>query len=367
MGNYRIFDGTNWVDPCVCSVHVRSTVGWQLVDPANCPVKYFDGTQWCDVDCSTPACNCPEGYFNDPLTNICTRVDQTPATPSGGVVYELYKPILTSPPHGDFGFRLYNDITPFAYPINAWKNTTIPPGAFGVQYQAYENNGVGANIGIQATCAVTAVGSTGNKTRLQISSIWPRLPGSNPVSPSYVGSWPNDTWWKVEYCITIDEEKQYVFGFGGDNAARATIDSTTFNGGGVTNIVNLRPATTPNGTVYSTIISETFKFWHMFPITLPVGTHRLILEGYNLGATAYSFGAEIYNVDETYMKNVIMTGGDSIENHILFSTASLITTPKLLIPGPGQTITWSCPDETYEFNDCYGAPSCVIIDTTDCI
>jgi hypothetical protein len=54
MGEFRIYDGTNWVDPCFCPVYVQDAAGvWQLLDPNNCDVSYFDGHNWCPITCST--------------------------------------------------------------------------------------------------------------------------------------------------------------------------------------------------------------------------------------------------------------------------------------------------------------------------
>ena len=549
MGVYKVFDGINWVDICDCNVHVKTIPNWQTIDPNNCLVKYWDGTQWCDVVCepsgiqcngdlsasgfagayyvpftipagvigikvtvspygnpdgfsivtsdkvtklasigfagtvsggwpttasltrnsylydgvafvptgseviaiygegsgdppggtpmsnvsglsmynpgfplnppglpipnlcssdpgaelscyamtyvkSNPAvaeniliqsvsgtnpgtgwkifklecmiepepCECPEGYFLDPETNICTRITQSAATPSAGTVYELYKP-ATNEAYGDFGIRLYNDISSKIFPINGWRNTSLPDLGFGTRYKACENAGLGTDIGIQATCPSATLGP---ETRQNVSGLWAKIPGTNPVFPSYTGAWPNGQWFSVEYCIDISEERQFIFALAGDNQIRASIDSTTFNGGGLTNIVNLWADDVANGSSPGSAVTETFKYWHAFPITLPVGTHRLILDGYNIGSQ-FGFGAEIYAVDEAYMANIIMTGADDIENHILFTTRQLVTTPPLLIAGVGQTITWTCPDGLTTFSDCYGAPSCVIIETTDCI
>lgn len=364
MGVYKVFDGINWIDICDCNVHVKTLTSWQKLDPNTCVLKYWDGTQWCDVDCGTPPgpCECPEGYFLDPETKVCTRVTQTAATPSAGTVYELFKPDINTA-YGDFGVRLYNDISNKIFPINGWRNTTLPFTGFGSQYKAFENSGLGADIGIQATCASAVIGP---ETRQNVSGLWAKLPGSNPVFPNYTGAWPIGEWFSVEYCIEISEERQFIFALAGDNQIRASINSTTFNGGGLTNIVNLWADDAASGASPGSSITEPFRYWHAFPITLPTGTHRLILDGYNIG-NQYGFGAEIYAVDETYMANVIMTGGDDIENHILFSTSQLVTTPPLLIAGLGETITWTCPDGSTTFSDCYGAPSCVIIETTDCI
>ena len=359
MGQVRIFDGINWVNPCDCNVRIKGVAGWELLDPNNCIVRYYDGTKWCEVDCTDPPCNCPPGYFNDPLTNICTQITQIPAVPNpGAVVYELYRPALTSPPYGDFGARLYHDISGSIYPINAYRNTALPYTSFGSQYRAYENAGTGIQVPIGATCTVAALNSTGGQTRMQRSSLWAQLPGGG-------AQWPNEEWISVEYCIDILEEKEYIIGVGSDNQARITIDSSTFNGGGVTNLLNLFASEDESGLPTNGGVSEPLRFWHMFPVTLPVGTHRFIIEGYNISST-YGFGTEIYDTTAAYMQNTIMTGGDSIENHILFSTRQLAITPPLLIPGPAETVTWSCSPDTV-YSDCYGAPSCIVTTTTNCL
>lgn len=73
MGNYRVFDGINWVDPCICNVHVRSITGWQLLDPVNCPVKYWDGKQWCEITCEPPlACIIYSNTIQDYPVNLVT-------------------------------------------------------------------------------------------------------------------------------------------------------------------------------------------------------------------------------------------------------------------------------------------------------
>lgn len=300
-------------------------------------------------------CECPEGYFLDPTTEVCTKITQEPATPSGGITYDLYKPPANSV-YGDFGVRLYNDISGKIYPINAWRKTSLPFTGFGSQYRAFENSGTGLDIGIQATCSSAVIGPV---SRQNIAGLWGKITGGT-------ATWPDGQWFSVEYCINIDKERQFIFALAGDNQIRASIDSTTFDGGGLTSLVNLWCDDTPSGSAPSSGITETFRFWHAFPITLPAGTHRLILDGYNINA-AFGFGAEIYSVDEAFMASDIMTGAANIEDYLLFSTRQLVTVPPLMVPGPGQTITWTCPDGTTTFSDCYGAPSCIITETTDCI
>jgi hypothetical protein len=55
MSMYKIYNGTSWVDICKCALHVLdANNSWQLIDPNNCEVKYFDGKQWCTIRCKQP-------------------------------------------------------------------------------------------------------------------------------------------------------------------------------------------------------------------------------------------------------------------------------------------------------------------------
>ena len=52
MGMYKVFDGTNWVDPCECDVRIRtSDDAWKLLAPRDCVTKYWDGQKWCPLNC----------------------------------------------------------------------------------------------------------------------------------------------------------------------------------------------------------------------------------------------------------------------------------------------------------------------------
>lgn len=54
MGKFRIYNGSAWVDPCECPVYIQDAAGvWQLIDPNNCDVNYFDGNNWCPITCGT--------------------------------------------------------------------------------------------------------------------------------------------------------------------------------------------------------------------------------------------------------------------------------------------------------------------------
>lgn len=91
----------------------------------------------------------------------------------------------------------------------------------------------------------------------------------------------------------------YFIGVAGDNFFRLQIDGADF----VRN--DLNPVT-----------DESFKIWHIFPITLTAGNHELLISARNTGNEAI-MGCEIYNTTETGLINATTT--DAL--NIIFSTA----------------------------------------------
>lgn len=351
-----MFDGTNWIDPCDCNINIIDAYGvFKLIDPRGCVLNYFDGTSWCPITCP---CVCPEGYTLNVATNACEITYIIPAVPSGGVTYDLEHG-NTNGAYNTLGARLYEDISTKIFPINGWQDLTCGTGSG--CYLPTDNSGLGSQLVIQQF-SVPLNGifdSQGSalKGRLNIAGLW----GYNPTS------FPVDEWLTVNYCINILEEKTYIFAISGDNQIKASITSTTFNGGGTTNLINLWGSDSPTGIPTSGIWTNPFKIWHMFPITLPVGSHILELSGMDFG-TPVSFAGEIYDISQTdlmtMMASITVTPTD-LEPYILFTTRDLVTVPPLLVAGPGEIITWRCPDsEPVDF--CQGVPSCLITDSIPC-
>jgi hypothetical protein len=369
MSNFKIFDGTNWLDPCDCNISILDIDGvtYQLLNPNNCIVSFFDGTNWCPITCP---CQCPDGYTFNPATNSCESTSVVPATPTGGTTV----PIIAggqSPAYGSSGARLYEDISAKPFPLNGWSDSTLcPVGSPGctLGYQVYDNAGVGTILNIDNVAAA------GNVVFVN--------PGTNNDRLNSVGLWATgyttNQWLPVEFCINIPKQQTYIFAIAGDNQIRASITSSTFMGG-VTNfdLVNLWASFNPSGTPQSGGVTRTFTLWHMFPITLPAGNHILQLAGYDFGTPA-AFGAEIYNipvgtpgdvwpVQQTmcgFMSSTAVTLAD-LAPFIEFSTETLVQTPPLLIAAPGETITWTCPDGgAVDF--CNGAPQCIVTDSIPC-
>jgi len=354
MSNFKIFDGTNWLDPCNCNISILDLDGvtYRLLNPNNCIVSYFDGTNWCPITCP---CECPAGYTFNPVTNACDSVEIIPAIASGGTTAAVVSG-NQNVSYGEFGARLYQNITSLTYPLNGWQNTGIC-FTCSAGYQVFDNAGVGTQLNVQDVSVMDSdiFNSQGTTTlgRLNDVGLW-------------ATAFPNDEWLTVEFCINIVESKTYIFGLAGDNQVKVDITSTTFNGGGTFNLVNLWASDSPSG-MPASITTMPLKFWHMFPITLPAGSHTLKLSGYNFGADK-AFGAEIYDISELDMINLMASSTATVadlEPHIIFSTENLITSPPLLVPMPGQTITWSCPSG-YSYSLCYGAPSCIAIDSVPC-
>lgn len=345
MGKYKVFNGTDWVDICDCNVHIRNASDvWQLVDPNNCLVRYWTGTEWCEVNC----CQCAEGFTFDDPTGNCSKLARLPATASGGVFYPIIKGNTFSS-YGNLGGALYPNITTAMFPVNG----------FGDPYTVKDNAGTGTLYSRTLSVASNQIfnsSGTSTKGRLNYCSIW----GTG---------YPDDTWFTVRFCVTITVAKTYIFALAGDNQVRANITSTTFNGG-VTdlNIVNLWDSTSPSGPPPESLTGRPFNYWHMFPIDLPVGDHVFLLSGYNFG-NQYGFGAEVYDISVTdlqaLMASTTATPAD-LESSILFTTKNLVQNPPLLLPGPGQSgITYTCPAGS-TFTDCYGSPQCVVTQTYPC-
>jgi hypothetical protein len=349
MGKYKVFNGTDWIDICDCQVHIRNASNdWQLLDPNNCVTKYWTGTEWCEIKCT---CTCQEGFTLNPLTGICEQVIRIAATPSEGTFY----PIITGnkfTTFNDYGARLYQNITGFMYPINAYNGLGT--------YLVKDNAGNGAlltnTVSVPTNQIFNSQGTT-TKGRLNYAGIWGQGYNDNEL-------------FTVRFCVTISEAKTYIFALAGDNEVYARITSDTFNGG-VTSLplINLWDSASPTGQP-KLVGSEgyPFRYWHMFPIDLPIGDHVFELSGLNF-AVYYGFAAEVYDISiaelQTFMNSTTATPAD-FEPYVIFTTKNLIQNPPLLLPAPGETgITYTCPDG-YTYTDCYGSPQCIIDNSYPC-
>lgn len=54
MSTYRIYNGTDWVSICTCTLNVLNNNNeWVEINPQNCQVRFWNGNEWCLIECET--------------------------------------------------------------------------------------------------------------------------------------------------------------------------------------------------------------------------------------------------------------------------------------------------------------------------
>jgi len=101
MGEFRIYNGTTWVNPCNCNVHIRAQDNsWKLLDPASCPTRYWDGTQWCLIECEGAITSNTEIniWFDDSGSMDSTLPPLQAMIASGGALYNCLIQLYNNDP-----------------------------------------------------------------------------------------------------------------------------------------------------------------------------------------------------------------------------------------------------------------------------
>ena len=263
------------------------------------------------------------------IDGVCTKTTTTQATYSG--TSYLIEAGNKSDAYCKYGLKLYPDITSLTFPLLSDGNPLIineDNGAGSIVNPIISNlqnnlwGVVGGNI-----CTTGAIGGRLNKV-----GIWST-------------GWPNNTELSFNFCINIEESKQYLIGIAGDNQVKLYLDGTL--------LINLTSSNISWG--------GPFYNWHVFPITLLAGSHTIKLSGLNFSSLA-AFGAEIYDINLTTFQANLTTGytnsgfcgntPSDLEPYIIFSTKDMIGLS--VSSGDGQ---WICP-EGYTLDECNGAPIC---------
>ncbi len=168
-------------------------------------------------------------------------------------------------------------------------------------------------------------GSTITDGPLNRSGIWTTL----TTGPDYL---PLDTWIGYSFCVDIASAQTYYVGLGADNKFSFRLNGQT---------------------VVESVWSDTtsFKYWHVYPLTIPQGTNVIELFGLN-SATEAGFGCEIYNntIDELTGATVY---GDL---NVIYTTANQIGGIFDLVADSGFTLTtsgYTCPSG-YVYQSCSG-------------
>jgi len=311
MAKYQIYNGTSWVDICDCTTKILdSNLVWKELNPRDCPVRYWDGANWCLVEC----CTCPESFELNIDGTRCVRIDTVNATFLGaGDV--IVKGDINESQFGQFGAHFWTlvDVQSASLPFNR----PVPPTP---ALQALTDQ-LG-NVYPSSVTSGTGFWTTGFNSRLNISGIFA----------------PANEWAGFSQCIKAPTTGTYYVGIAADNLCRFRIDGLP--------ILELLDSTDKN-----------HKTWHVIPYTLTAGTHIIEMEGQDLGVDS-AFGVEIYNPLDF---NTLLNATTAAEVNIIFSSLDRIGTNFDI----GDTVGYECPPG-YSLNLCNGIPSCSRIQNIDC-
>lgn len=346
QSKYKVFDGTNWVDPCTTEIRLLTSLtttngasvpSFELLDPEVRVIKYYDGSQWVRMRCIEPECFCPEGYTKNPTTYICEKFV---SAFYDGTLVPITKGAQTPGSYGQYGLALHP-------PIN-WNQTTgIYPSISGFSHN-------GTNYPPITGTGTTHIFNQGDlwRRRLRdcgiaqykfkvwnrkkaysindvvsfydpVNLVWKKYTALANISQNLVspfnsspiddtlnwstgtilvhneGALANDsnvalgsTTASVDseflYCLNIPSSKIYHIGFAGDNKCFVKIQ------------LNSTGAFIPLAEVTD---SSNFISWYVIPVQLPIGNHRLKLIGSDEGGYV-STGIEIYDMNKDNDPNI---------------------------------------------------------------
>lgn len=340
MGNYKVFDGTDWLDPCFHDIYfLDSQKVWQLLDPKVRDINYHDGTYtagfptWKPMTC---ICTCPEFSIPNPVTGACQAL-QTPVFPGTPQLLDAGDTVTS---YNKFGIRLYKELGLLASPSSGV--ITSPNFSLPLLYPSATNvvkDTAGTTVPILSQKQSQLWGiddQVSTYGRLNIAGVW----AGNLTETSFSS------------CINITTQKEYILAIAADNYVKLEIDL------GATGSF----AVLFNGYLAA---SDTicFNSLHAFPITLPTGNHIIKLTGKNAGSSS-SVVAEIYDIPLATFQSTLLNSANvaaDIEPYIHFTSRTLIG---VSIAPPGTLPSeYTCLTGTLDL--CAGVPVCRI--DVDCI
>lgn len=362
-------------------------------DPKN-PITQFSIYSSLEItSCGPLGCDeCPEAYPLNPQTNQCEKtLNFTPRLTGGDTI-----PIVngcrdsnSATAYNDGGLRLYDDISSYTFPIRAnnsgpsginfwfeddnaiaipillgWTSSTNPgnlvPGVAQDKLGSSLWGGLRLRSFCKTNCESSGIipGTADQHGRLCNAGIWRGDFSSDPCS-----DFNDDTFVNFEWCIDINQTKQYLIGISVDNTATLNIINTVTLEEKLIEVVGVGAT---NGNYF---------FFHVFPITLAAGSYRIFLDGYNVDRIT-SFAVEIYDITLSDFQTNLTTPGTTsnlsatpseadcgnvyldLEPYILFSTQDYIGVE---IPEDWNDpeIKWICFGEELEDEVCGPVPGCV--------
>jgi hypothetical protein len=346
MGNYKVFDGTDWLDPCFHDIYfLDQQLGWQILDPNARNINYHDGTMtagfptWKPITC---ICTCPEFSIPDPTTGKCQAL-QTPVFPG---TPQVIKKASRNAAYNKLGVLLFKSLGDLTAPIFSLPLTYV-----------------GSVIKDSASTTVPILSTTE-------SDLWGRDIGASNIPLGRLnnaGVWNRDDTTLVDpgeefsfnVCFNIATSKEYICAISGDNYVKLEVALNTIGGVG--------PYTTIFDGTTSNQGDRCFFNLFAFPITLPSGNHVIRLTGKNFNGPVKSQAAilaEIYDIPLATFQSTLLKATNveaDINPYIYFSSKNLIG----IATAPSGTLSseYSCPVGVLDV--CAGVPVCRI--DVDCL
>jgi hypothetical protein len=210
-------------------------------------------------------------------------------------------------------------------------------GNFGtVIYSTY--NVDGTYIAAPTTITTPFWSNTGSTTTngpLNRVGVWTAVPQSN-----------QDIGFSV--CFNVAHPQTFYIGMGADNSCRVTLDGTTI----------LNQDASALATQFGTDTQVTFKYWHVYPVTMQAGRHIIEVIGHNVGSAA-AVGFEIYNNTAAQISGATSYADLTLQ----FSSVTKVGQPVEL---GNNGVGYTCP-AGWSLVTCDGAPYCQLVDYTNCI
>ena len=348
MSKFKIFDGTNWIDPCDCNVNIRTIYStWQKLDPANCPTYYWSGTQWCPIVCE---CKCADGFTLNSASNTCTQT--LFSTPTYSQDYYTIVPGGQSTQYSNLDAILYSNIsTLFTLPIIGYRD--------GLNYVLYDTSAPAPGLQLLESAPVNDIiykGTNASTGFLNTKGIW-----ASQSSTLY----PNNQTMTLSYCVNPTENRTYVVAIAGTGEMTIKIDPGT----GPVTYIDLTGATSASGP-NSTGVFDLYAAARMFPILVPAGSYTFYFEINNYGFLNPSFAVELYELNSiTEFIDIVLNSPinqTALDAVTIFSTKQLLDTTSIIADPLDSPGTFTCPTNYSLSTECFGTPTCVQFNEYPC-
>jgi hypothetical protein len=223
----------------------------------------------------------------------------------------------------------------YCYQVNTTSAT--PPSSPDIAVK--QSNVAYGNYGTLIYDAGYNVNGTGTNTRIDLSNaFWQNITDNTTNSPlNRTGLWSTTTMDDQDigfsFCVNTPVTATYYIGMGSDNYSIIRVNGTT-----ILNQDATAMATYLSSNGYPGVgVDVTFKFWHIYPITLNAGNNVIEMIGHNVTSGA-AIGAEIYNLTPTQIAAATSYG--DMGAGLLFSTKDYFGSP---IELGSDGIGYSCP------------------------